>query len=195
MKYEFIGCDTETTGLDLNKHSVIELSLYRLSNNEQRTWLIKPLYPETIDLDALRVNGHKLEDLKYETKYGRESYKNSKDVIIEIENWLDEDEMPKANRCLIGHNVGFDKSMMERLWIDSVAGDSFPFGRRFLDTMTIELFLDFCKNDFDNGYSLNNLSKKYNVKNEKAHSAAADIKTTVEIFKKQAEFFKKVLNK
>ena len=34
------------------------------------------------------------------------------------------------------------------------------------------------------------LAKKYGIKNEKAHSAASDVKTTKEVFEKQVAFFK-----
>jgi len=195
MDYVFYGVDTETTGLSSVKNDVIELSIYRLSDDVQKTWTIKPISIENIELGALRVNGHKLDDLKMLTKFGRDTYRDPKEVIVEIENWLQEDGVPTENRCLIGHNVAFDKAMLEQLWIKCEAQDSFPFGRRVLDTMITELYLDYCKDEFAIGYSLNNLSKKYNVKNDKAHSAAADTKCTVEVFRKQTEFFKKALNK
>jgi DNA polymerase III epsilon subunit-like protein len=189
-KYVFYGCDTETTGLTL-EHDIIELSIYRLSDDAQKTWFLKPLNTKNIDEGALRVNKHILADLLGETPYGRETYKDPTKVLVEIENWIAEDDVPASNRCLIGHNVGFDKGMMEQLWKKCNAIDTFPFGRRFLDTMQIELMLDFCKNDFAEGYSLNNLSKKYGVKNEKAHSAAADTKCTVDIFRKQSDLISK----
>jgi DNA polymerase III epsilon subunit-like protein len=191
-KYVFYGCDTETTGLQL-KNDIIELSLYRLSDDTQKTWHIKPINFNEIEPAALRVNGHNLEDLKGSTKFGRDTYLEANAVIIDIENWLAEDDSPASARCLIGHNISFDKGMMEQLWSKCNASDSFPFGRRFMDTMIMELMFDYCKDDFAEGYSLNNLSKKYAIKNDKAHSAAADTKCTVEIFRKQASYLKKAL--
>ena len=193
MNYVFYGCDTETTGLDSVKNDVIELSLYRLSDDVQKTWLLKPTNLEHIDAIALKINGHKIEDLRGETKFGRDTYKEPSQVIIEVENWLQEDGVATANRCIIAHNAAFDKAMLEKLWEKCQAFDSFPFGRRFMDTMITELFLDFCQGSFAEGYSLKNLSKKYDVKNEKAHSAAADTKCAVEVFRKQTAFFKKAL--
>ena len=40
-----------------------------------------------------------------------------------------------------------------------------------------------------------NLIKKYGVVNTKAHTAAADTLATKEVFLKQVEYFKKLLNK
>jgi DNA polymerase III epsilon subunit-like protein len=191
--YSFYVADCETTGLNFEKHSPIEISIYRLSNDDQKTWLLQPINLNEIETIALRTNGHKLEDLKHETKYGRENYKDPNKVIIEIENWLSEDMVPAEHRCLIGHNISFDRYMLESLWAKCNSSDSFPFGRRFIDTMVIELFNDYCKGGFEKYYNLGNVIKKYGVKNEKAHSALADTKATKEVFMKQVELAKKML--
>lgn len=198
MNFSFYVTDIETTGLDSHLHDVIELSMYRLgddSDNAQQTWCLKPLTPETIDPGALRVNGHKLDDLLHKTKEGRERYLEPTKVLVDVENWLANDGLPAEKRFLIGQNIGFDKERLEQLWIKCNAKDSFPIGRRTLDTMILELFFDYCKGSFAEGYSLNQIIKKYGVKNEKAHSAAADVKATKEVFEKQVEFFKSLLAK
>lgn len=193
--YSFIFCDTETTGLDPIKNDIIELSIYRLYDNAQKTWLLKPINMDNIEIGALRVNGHKMEDLQHITKEGRERYVDPCKVIIEIENWLAEDGVPAENRCLIGQNISFDKSMLEQLWIKCGAKDSLPFGRRYMDTMVFELMMDYCKGELAEGYSLKNLTKKYGITNVKAHSAAADTLATKQVFDKQVDFLKKLLKK
>jgi DNA polymerase III epsilon subunit-like protein len=198
MNFSFYVVDIETTGLDSHKHDVIELSIVRMGaegEDSQRTWCLKPLNPDEIEPAALRVNGHKLEDLLHRTKEGRERYQDAAQVAIEIENWLAEDGLPAEKRFLIGQNVSFDRDRLEQLWIKLNSRDSFPFGRRYMDTMIVELFLDYCKGEFAEGYSLSNLIKKYGVKNEKAHTAAADVKATKEVFEKQVEMFKLILDK
>lgn len=195
MNYVFYVADIETTGLDSHKHDVIELSLHRLndtSENAQKTWCLKPLMPDNIEAEALRINGHKLEDLLHKTKEGRERYLEPSQVLVDVENWLSDDMVPAEKRFLIGQNIGFDKERLEQLWTRCNSRDSFPFGRRLIDTMQIELFFDFCKGQFAEGYSLKNLGKKYGIKNEKAHTAAADVKATKEVFEKQVEYFKEV---
>jgi DNA polymerase III alpha subunit (gram-positive type) len=195
MSYEFYVADIESTGLDDHDHDVIELSLLRIRSGEQKTWSLKPLNPATISLDALRVNGHKLEDLLHQTKAGRERYLLPQDVIVDVENWVLDDGVPAANRCLVGQNIPFDLGFLRQLWKKCNSEGSFPFGRRYMDTMQIEMFLDYCKDVFDEGYSLANLTKKYGVKNDKAHSAAADTKATKEVFVEQVSNFRKILNK
>lgn len=195
MNYSFYFADTETTGLDDRINDIIEISLIRLADGEQKTWSLKPLNPDGIQLDALRVNGHKLEDLLHKTKEGKERYLDPNGVIVDIENWVLDDGVPANNRFLIGHNIGFDRGMFEQLWKKCNSEGSFPFGRRFMDTMVIELFMDFCRGVFAEGYSLSNLVKKYGTKNEKAHTAAADTKVTKDIFLAQVDMFKKLLAK
>lgn len=95
----YVG-DCETTGLDLVDNDIIELSLLRLSDNSQKTWHIKPTNPEKIDLGALRVNGHLLEDITHKTKHGKDTYLPAEQVIIEIENWLLDDNMSTMDRVL-----------------------------------------------------------------------------------------------
>jgi len=193
MDYTIYVLDTETTGLDSHKYDVIELSLYRLNDDAQKTWLIQPTNLENYEPAALRINGHKLEDLRHETREGRELYKDPNDVIVDIENWLMEDGVPSGQRLCIGHNVSFDLERLEQLWIKCNSKDTYPFGRRYMDTMVIELFLDYCKGDFANYYNLNTIIKKYGVKNDKAHTAASDTKATKEVFIKQVKYFKEIL--
>jgi DNA polymerase III alpha subunit (gram-positive type) len=194
MDYVIYIADVETTGLDSRLYDVIELSLHRLSDGVQKTWCLKPTNPDSIDPVSLRINGHKLEELRHETKVGRDRYLDPVKTIVEIENWISEDGVPAENRVLCGQNIAFDRDMLQQLWAKCQASDAFPWGRRSMDTMQIEFFLDWCKGSLAEGYSLANLVKKYGVKNEKAHTAEADVKATKEVFEKQVEFFKKLLN-
>lgn len=195
-KYELYVVDCETTGLDYIKNEPVEISIYKLSDGSQKTWNLKPLNFDDISPDALRVNGLKLEDLQGKTPEGREKYKEPAKVLVEIENWLLEDFSASEDRILTGQNINFDKMMLESLWRKCDSIGTFPFNKKYaIDTMQIEFFLDFCKDEFAEGYSLYALTKKYGIKNEKAHSAAADVKATVAVFNEQVNSFRKILNK
>jgi DNA polymerase III epsilon subunit-like protein len=195
MDYVIYVVDVETTGLDDRKNDIIELSLHRMTDNIQKTWHIKPINIDNIDSDALRINGHKLDNLLHKTKAGRDLYLDANKVIIEIENWIMEDNVPNTQRVLAGQNVPFDKGFLEQFWIKCESKDSFPFGRRLLDTMTIQFYLDLCQESMLDSYSLNSLTKKYGIKNDKAHSAESDVKATKELLLKQIMFLKNILNK
>lgn len=193
MDYVIYVADTETTGLDPFLNDVIEFSMYRLSDNVQKTWHLKPVNTGNIDAGALRINGHKLEDLLWQTKYGKDTYKEPTSTIIEIENWIMEDGVPAENRILCGQNIAFDYFMLKQLWKKCSSEDTFPFGRRTIDTMSLEFFMDLCSEKMAEGYSLRNLTKKYGITNSKAHTAEADTLATKEVLEKQIDFFRKAL--
>jgi len=192
MAFELYVVDTETTGISPIQNDVIEVSIYRLSNNVQKTWMIKPINMESISEDALRVNKHKIEDLKGLTKYGQEHYQEPKKVIVEIENWLMEDMISSTERIIVAHNAPFDKGMLQELWIKCGAQDTYPFNDRFaICTMQNEFLTDYACDKTAEGYSLFALCKKYGIKNDNAHSAADDVRATVALFRKQMELYKK----
>jgi len=188
-KFELYICDVESTGL-LKDNDIIELSLYRLSNDEQKTWCIKPIKTDNIQPDALRVNKHILDDLLHKTKIGKEKYIEANLVIVEIENWLAEDFQASEDRILVGHNVlGFDKDMLIELWKKCNSIETFPFNKRYaIDTMQTQIFLEAIgKSEGSEYYNLMGLVEKYAIKKERAHAADSDVRMTKDLFLRQAE--------
>lgn len=196
MNYCLYTIDVETTGLDAVKYDVIELSIQRLSDGEQKTWYIQPTNPNNYEAAALRINGHKIEDLRHETAEGRKKYMDPKKAIVEIENWLLDDGAPTQLRACVGQNVSFDLEMLRRLWEKCGSLDSFPFGRRYFDTMVIEMIIDFSREGAlsdNNKYNLGSIIKKYGIKNEKAHTADADVRATTAVFQAQVAKLQKLM--
>src|SRR5271156_5348456 len=99
-QFKLYVLDTETTGLDSTTHEIIELSIYRINDNRQQTWFIRPQFPERSSPDALRINGHKLDDLKCLNKETKAKYQEPNQVIIEVENFFMEDEAAADTRIL-----------------------------------------------------------------------------------------------
>src|SRR5271165_1164412 len=197
MKYELYVCDTETSGLTL-EHDIVEVSFYRLTTGDQKTWCIRPIRTDNIQADALRVNGHNLEDLLHNTKEGREKYIPAEKATAEIENWLMNDLHTSEERLLVGHNIcGFDKDMLVALWDKSNASETFPFSKRFaLDTMQIQVFMDVIGiTEQSEYYNLNGLVQKYGIKKEKAHRASGDTRMCKDLFLKQANFIRNLAKK
>ncbi len=196
MNLQIYIVDCETTGLDAIKNDPIEISIYRLADGSQNTWFLKPFNPDNIDAAAIRINGYNMDDLRGITKQGRDKYLPADKQLVSIENWLNDDNCSATNRMLVGQNIEFDKAMLQELWKKCNSYETFPFSERYkLDTMQIELYMDYCKGKFAEGYSLNALGKRYSVKNEKAHTASEDVKTTVGIFAKQVEIGKAAFTK
>jgi DNA polymerase III alpha subunit (gram-positive type) len=192
QKYELYVVDTETTGLSFTKNEPIEISIYRLSTDVQKTWMLKPINMDHISEDALRVNKHKLEDLRGLTKYGQELYRDPSKVLVDIENWLAADMVSSGDRVIVAHNAPFDVGMLKELWNKCDAGDTFPFNSKYMiDTFQLEVAHDIANNKLSEGYSLYALTKKYGIVNSQAHSAAADTLATVQLFRRQMQNFKR----
>ena len=191
LPFQIYIADTETTGLDENINEIIELSLYHLNQNRQKTWHLRALKPETAQPDALRINGHSLENISHKTAEGREKYKEPKTVVVDVENWMMEDLSSPEEKILVGHNIQFDENFLRRLWDNQNSKDTYPFGTRpfLLDTRQIELFINLVQRNRNEYYNLGSLVKKYGLKNSKAHSAASDTLATKELLLKQLEIF------
>lgn len=179
--------DTETTGLLAKEHDVIEISMARLyyvegkAITEQKTWCIKAMNPLTIQDEALKINGHKREDILHLTKEGKERYLMPKDVINDIEKWIMEDEVSATDRIFAGQNPIFDAEFLQELWLRNDC-TTFPFAleknNRILDTRVIAVFIDICTQKRRQYYNLGSLVKSFGVKKLRAHSAADDVTMT-----------------
>ncbi len=190
MSFVIYVVDTETTGFDEVTNDIIELSIYRMSDDAQKTWCLRPINQNAIEAGALRVNGHKLEDLKHETKFGRETYLSPAKVLVEVENWMNEDNVTSEDRILLGQNPDFDKKFMQKLWQKCDASGSFPFGRKVIDTIQATLIMDMARGYDRKGYSLSALAGAFDIKKEKAHRADADTRMTKDLWLKQLAMFK-----
>ncbi len=175
--------DTETTSLSANEGEIIELSIYRLNDDKQQTWCIKPKNYAAISPDSLRINKHKLEDLKHQTEFGRATYKEMAEVLPLVENFFLEDGEDANNRILAGQNIQFDLNFLMEMWKRENTIETFPFGNRpkLLDTMQLALFLDIVNGEKSEYYNLKTLIAKYAIKNSKAHSAKSDTLATKEL--------------
>lgn len=186
--------DTETTGLIAGIHEIIELSLLRVKPDgsyDQRTWLLKATNSETIQDDALSKNGHKKEDILWQTKFGKENYKLPQDVIFEIEAWINEDGMSAHDRVFAGQNPMFDFEHMVALWTRLKAIDTFPFltghNKLIVDTKQLALFIDICLGKKREKYNLTSLVKAFGVKKGTAHRADEDTRMTTDLLIKMIE--------
>lgn len=189
-EYIIYVIDTETTGFDVDKHDIIEISASRFklsdpSKVDQKTWYLKPLNTQSIDQEALDVNKHKREDLLHLTDFGKETYKDPKDVIVDIENWIMEDRISAIDRFVCGQNVTFDIIRMEKLWSKLDSESTFPFdltnGDRIFDTKYFAGAIDLLVGRRRRYYNLGNLVKAFGVKKRKAHRAEDDVAMTLDL--------------
>src|SRR3990167_1397197 len=185
MSFVIYVCDTETTGLDPVQNDVIEVSLLRLKDDEQKTWHIKAMNPESISDKALKINGHLKEDILVKTTVGREKYRDPAVVTSEIEVWVMRDEAAIEDRVFIGHNPTFDFNFLKELWRKAGSPNTFPFNNFIIDTIQLTRFIDLCTGRKRSRYSLGSLVKDFGITKLAAHKAEGDTKMTKELFLKE----------
>ena len=160
--------DIETTGLNRQKHEIIEIGLLIVKQPELKiidTWetKIKPLNLKTADPEALKI-----------TRY------NSKDWALSLQPKpaLEAFSKKTKNCILVGHNIAFDRPFLEdhfRRWKVPVRWDYHS-----LDTIT----LAFYKLGPGQKLRLSEIAKILKIKQEREHSAMDDARTCYKIFKK-----------
>lgn len=190
--YVIYVVDTETTGLDPVVHDIIEISMTRLtfdeqgeSHQEQKTWLLKAQNASSISDEALNVNGHKREDILHLTKFGKENYHLPAQVIADIELWVMEDNVSAMDRIFVGQNPYFDIEFLKQLWKKLGTPNTFPFeldnNNRTVDTKQIAVLIDLCTGRRRLQYNLSALVKAFGVKKGKAHKASEDVRMTTDL--------------
>lgn len=199
MSYTAYVCDTETTGLIAEINDVIEVCFWRMGDPEPRTWWLKPLNPENIEDSALKVNGHKREDILGLTKEGREKYRHPDEVLPEIEEWILSDGASAEERVFIGQNPEFDYKFLYNLWKKAGHPEDFPFGfwrnkneniGFTLDTIQLTRFIDLLLGKKRKFYNLGGLVKSFGIKKAQAHRADGDVQMTKDLYEKIAIAFK-----
>ena len=107
MALNYLIIDTETTGLSAS-HEIIQISVIRCSDKVQRTVNIKAEYPHRASPEALRIQGKTFHDLKFGSP--------KSEAVEIIHEFLLEDGLTPAHRCIVGHNVPFDRRFLFSTW-------------------------------------------------------------------------------
>jgi DNA polymerase III epsilon subunit-like protein len=166
--------DLETTGMDPLKHEIIEIGclLAKLDDKGQYVELesfelkVKPEHIETAEQEALRVNG-------YDEANWMFAHTQQEALTMVAQ---------KCDGCvMVAQNVPFDYSFLLTGFMRHGIKDPFFFAK--LDTISIA-YLRFRKDPEMKSFSLRSLCEKYGIKNDRAHTALADIRATFEVFKK-----------
>jgi DNA polymerase III epsilon subunit-like protein len=169
----FAALDTETTGLDVKKHEIIQLGVieFNLSENGDLAFInkteykIKPSNISSASLEALKINGYR-EDLWVDS--------------IPFKKCFDKLNYIFANsNYLLGQNLIFDlKFIAKEYWR---YGLSMPLIPKYIDTKFLgqqlvnEGILKSC--------SMDNMCKHFDVKySGRAHTALTDCERTISVW-------------
>ncbi len=162
-KDTFICLDCETTGLDVENDEIIELAIAKFTYDEildKFETLIDPKRP--ISQESIEI--HKITD---EMVSGKPKIEEILHKTLEMINGY----------TIVGHNIGFDISML----IQASKKRGIPFSidlKNSIDTLRLaRLYADSPSN------SLEVLRKHFNIEDEGAHRAMSDVIVNIKVFK------------
>lgn len=178
-KHNLAFIDLETTGLDPHVHEIIEIGGIvakqvpkpnrrgaTLEIVDEFEFKIKPERIELAEPEALRINGYNESEWLFAPDLAQ---------VLKIIS-------PKiADSVMIAQNITFDWSFLEQAF--KKKGIKNPMHFIKLDLISIS-FAKLYENDAAQKFSLQAMAEYFGIKNEKAHTALADIRTAVEIYKK-----------
>jgi DNA polymerase III subunit epsilon len=177
-KHTLAFIDLETTGTNPHKHEIIEIGGIivrqipqpdrgpKLEVIEEFEFKIKPQRIEDAEPQALRVNGYVEEEWLFAPSL--------KEVLTKI--------TPKIKDCImVGQNVHFDYNFLNEAYLQTEIKN--PLYYHKIDILPI-FFAKTYHNNNVNWYNLGTMAEFFGVKNEKAHTALADIRVTFEIYKR-----------
>ena len=164
----FSVMDTETTGLDPAKDSMLSFGAIQVSGLKIQVQTAVEWYPEAANPDRKSARIHGLVDIPH--PISREEF--SKRLLKYL-----------GNSILVGHHLGFDLEMLGRTLA--------PFGlarlpNPVIDTLNLAVRLehgpqaDFTRINRD-FYSLDELCKRYGIEPEDRHTAAGDAFLTAQL--------------
>jgi DNA polymerase-3 subunit epsilon len=170
--------DVETTGLDPQKHEVIQIGVVLAKqfprNGNQGAGIekieefeikIKPERIEDAEEDALRVNGYNEADWMF---------------APDLKNAMEFLEKKLAGTIQVSHNLTFDAAFLEKSF--ERAGIENSMARYKLDTISIAFARLYNRPDIK--FSLRYLCELFQIKNENAHTALADARALFHVYKK-----------
>lgn len=177
---KLLWVDCETTGFDPEENDIIQLSgIIEIPGvkSEEFNYRISPINWDSINEEAMSVNGISLDELKtYSSAF--EAHWSFKTMLFRWVNPYD----PMTRLILCGQNVQFDSMFIQKFcekqkdlfWRSCITGGTFD-----LQTLSIayEIFHD--KRIFKS-YSLGSICKALGVTLDNAHDAMADIIATRE---------------
>lgn len=172
-KHNFAFIDIETTGLNLIRHEIIEIGCVIAGRDlgviEEFELKIKPERIENADPAALKVNHYDASDWK-----GAQSLENAMKIFSE-----------KVKGCImVGHNIAFDAGFLEYAFNKIGTANTMHYHR--LDTVSIA-WAKLHHNPEIEHFSLREMCERFDIKNERAHTALSDARATYLLYKKLME--------
>lgn len=163
--------DLETTGFRPDRHEIIEIGCLVLTQPDlqiigELDLKVKPEHLETAEPEALAVNGYNSGDWLFAV-----------DLAQALKALNDQAE----GAIMISHNITFDWPFLERAYAQTGLPNRLASVR--LDLLSIA-FAKLYNEERVQRFNLRALADYFGLKNEQQHTAMADIRVSVEIYKK-----------
>lgn len=181
QRRKFLILDTETGGIDPEKHSILSVAGFGWSMGEEPVELFDILIRE----DPLWVDARSMDinhiDLNRVVREGLDP----KDAVELIDRAL----LPffgESKACLVGHNIGFDIAFLKKMYTKAWRGKRFDdhFAYRSVDTSTILTFLMEARVIPSGKPSSDRMFEMFGIEvpEEDRHTARGDALATVKAF-------------
>lgn len=169
-KHNLAFIDIETTGINVLEHEIIQVGCVLTDNNlnikEEFEIKIKPQKIENADPIALKVN-------HYQEENWQDAYSEKEAMKILAK---------KLKDCImVGQNVAFDAGFLEYVFAKNDLTNTMHYHK--LDTISIAWAKLHGEPDMDH-FSLREMCKRFDIKNENPHNALSDARATYELYKK-----------
>ena len=177
-KHNLAFIDLETTGLDPERHEIIEIGCI-IARQVERPGLgpavekieeidlkVKPEHVETADPQSVRING-----------YTKEAWL----FAVDLKPALEEIVEKTKDAIMVGQNVSFDWVFLEKAFAKTGVTHMMHYHK--IDTIALA-FAKLYDDDRAQKYSLRSLCDLLGVVNEREHSALSDVRATYEVYKK-----------
>ncbi|MFA5830379.1 MAG: 3'-5' exonuclease [Candidatus Paceibacterota bacterium] len=170
--------DVETTGLDSEKHELIEIGCVlamqtaqegkgpKIEFMEEFEYKILPEHLETADPESLMING-----------YTPERWADA----ISLKEAMEKFAEKVRGASFVAHNVSFDLAFVEGAFKKSGVKNTMHYYK--LDTISLAFAKLYDKPEVQK-FSLRFLCEYFGITNKNAHTALSDARATFEVYKK-----------
>lgn len=172
-KHNFAFIDIETTGLDLQKHEIIQIGVVlatpTLEFIEEFEIKIKPEHLEDADKTSMKVNHYS--DAEWENAI---SLKDAMKIMY----------IKCKDAIMVGQNVAFDSAFLEYAFSKTDIANTMHYHK--LDTISIA-WAKLHRDPELEHFSLREMCIRFGIENKSPHTGLGDARATYELYKKLME--------